>query len=86
MITAEQVQEVIDDSRYKIEQIECDQRQFLAKCGWKHTCSTPGSIWLFEKTIPDGRTILVDQSTALFMQSWISPPSEVDDNETDDES
>lgn len=37
----------------------------LRAAGWKHTSQTPGSRWMWEKTMPDGRTLLVSQETAL---------------------
>jgi hypothetical protein len=39
-------------------------QRFLESRGWKHTCESPLSIWLFEKKLPDGRTLLTDRHTA----------------------
>lgn len=74
MITADKVRQVIEDAQSKMEDIEIEQRRFLKSCGWRYTCSTPGSFWMYEKTIPDGRTVLVDHlDTALRMEESLSP-------------
>ncbi len=72
MITADDVQDVIDSVRSREEDIEIDTRRFLEKCGWKHTCNTPGSLWLYEKALPDGRVAIVGRSTALHIEAAIS--------------
>ena len=72
MITADEVQNVIDSVRSREEDIEIDTRSFLKKCGWRYTCDIPGSLWLYEKTLPDGRVALVAQSTALRIEASIS--------------
>lgn len=38
---------------------------YLRAKGWKYTCANPASLWLWEKTLRDGRTVLVDSETAL---------------------
>lgn len=45
------------------------ESKFLTSRGWKYTCSTPGSVWMWEKKLPDGRTILTLQANALCIQS-----------------
>ena len=40
----------------------------MKKRGWNHTCKTPGSLWLWEKTMPDGRVILTDRGTAAMLE------------------
>ena len=51
--------------------------------GWKYTCQTPGSRWLWEKKMPDGRTLLVDPKTALqfarFDAEELVDPAEIND-------
>jgi hypothetical protein len=42
--------------------------QMMKKRGWKYTCKTPGSIWLWEKTMSDGRVILTDRGTAGMLE------------------
>jgi hypothetical protein len=44
---------------------------YLRKKGWKHTSSTPGSIWLWEKKLDDDRTVLVDTKAAIHMQEYL---------------
>jgi len=41
------------------------ERRLLESHGWTYTCATPGSTWLYEKKISDGRTLLVNASTAI---------------------
>ena len=77
MITAQNVCAVIDEARSKIEDIEIETRQFLAKCGWRYTSDAPGSLWLYEKELPDGRIALVDQNTALHMEASLAPVEQV---------
>jgi len=43
-------------------------QKFLEAAGWKHTCQTPGCLWMWERTMPDGRTLLVTEELALEMQ------------------
>lgn len=80
-ITAEKVRHVIDEANNIIEDVEISQRMFLKSCGWTYTCRTPGSFWMYEKTIPDGRTVLVELDMALCMEESLSPISE---SETED--
>lgn len=60
-------------SKYDIELAEKALEQFkeeyLRLNGWEHTCSTPGSYWLWQKTLGDGRRMLTDLSTAVSLQS-----------------
>ncbi len=57
------------DQLNKIEQQHEDASSkldtILRKRGWKYTSNTPGSIWLWEKKLPDGRTALVNVGTAI---------------------
>jgi hypothetical protein len=43
------------------------QQTALRAAGWKHTSSTPGSYWMWEKEM-EGKTYLVDQATAVRIQ------------------
>ena len=38
---------------------------YLRERGWQHTCDTPGSLWVWSKTLPDGRVILTSKTEAL---------------------
>lgn len=49
------------------------RRKYLEQQGWKHTCNTPGSVWLWERQM-DGRMLLVDMSTAIDMAAYLAPP------------
>lgn len=46
--------------------LETAQAEFLREAGWKYTCQTPGSTWLWEKEI-NGKTVQVGQPWALSM-------------------
>jgi hypothetical protein len=52
-------------------QLEYARECVLASCGWKHTSDTPDSVWRWVKTLPDGRTLMVDKCTALALESWL---------------
>lgn len=84
MITARNVCRIIDDARSKMEDIEIETRRFLASCGWKYTCNVPGSLWLYEKELPDGRVALVDHSTALHIEAAIAPDDGSDPYDDDE--
>lgn len=60
-VTSEQIQ----SKRDEVEQL---QRKFLEQRGWKRKCDFPGSVWLFTRKLEDGRTICVDESTAIFIE------------------
>jgi alpha-amylase/alpha-mannosidase (GH57 family) len=59
----------------KIQLLEIEIKQAketrLRKAGWRYTCATPGSYWLWEKKLEDGRTILVDESFAHTLQDQL---------------
>lgn len=38
--------------------------KILRRRGWEYTSSTPGCIWMWQKKLPDGRTILTNAETA----------------------
>ena len=38
---------------------------FLRNNGWTYTSQTPASTWLWEKSLEDGRVVLVDMRTAI---------------------
>ena len=54
----------------KKEQIDFEMDALLRKKGWESTSSTPGSLWLWQKTLKDGRTVLVNKNSAIHMQCW----------------
>lgn len=49
------------------EELRFKEAAFLREQGWKETCDTPGSLWLWE-TQYKGRTILVPQDIAMDME------------------
>jgi hypothetical protein len=58
------------------EELKTETRRLLAAHGFSYTCNTPGSLWLYEKRMPDGRVLLVSESTALDM---VEEPDDADD-------
>jgi len=60
----------VDEIRYQGEMLDHRIDAFLRSKGWKHTSSTPGCIWLWEREI-GGRLMLVDRATALSAQAEI---------------
>ncbi len=47
---------------------EMKMNNFLRSKGWEYTSSNPGSIWLWEKKLPDGRTVLANSRLAFSLQ------------------
>lgn len=85
MYTAEQVQQIIDASRRSRERIEQQEDDFLRKAGWNYTCQVPGNLWLWEKSLPDGRTVLVEKAAAFAIEEALSPCDEPCDDDWDDD-
>lgn len=54
------------------EQLEFESDNILRKCGWQFVCNTPGSLWLWQRDLGDGRMALVNKVTAIGMQSWFN--------------
>ena len=51
--------------------------QWLRRHGWEYTCQTPGSMWLWQKKLPDGRVALVDESTAFSFEESLMSDKEI---------
>lgn len=58
----------IDDVRSARESLEHDVDNMLRANGWRSTCMNPASLWLWQKTLADGRVMLVDKDTALMFE------------------
>jgi hypothetical protein len=41
--------------------------------GWRHTSSTPDSVWRWVKTLPDGTKIMTTQRDALNIERAATP-------------
>ena len=50
------------------EQVGALKDNYLRQHGWKYTCDTPGSYWLWEKAAPGGQILLLDRDHAVEMQ------------------
>lgn len=55
------------DIDYAREMMEYRVDAFLRARGWKTTCNTPGSYWLWEKEV-DGASLIVGKELALSME------------------
>jgi len=44
--------------------LESAQVDYLRHRGWTESCNYPASLWLWSRTLPDGRTISVPQNYA----------------------
>lgn len=66
----------VDDVRSAREDLDTEVAGFLRGKGWKHTSSTPGCYWMWEKEV-DGRLLLVEESMALNIQSHLEQQEEV---------
>ena len=69
----------IAEAKWQREQLSFRVDAFLRSRGWGYTSSTPGSHWLWFKTI-DGKTIYVDQGNALGIER-AQEPDDIDDEE-----
>jgi len=45
--------------------LEMARKEYLQRFGWKYTSNTPGSYWLWERTMEDGRVFVADTSMAM---------------------
>jgi hypothetical protein len=61
--------EIVQDVRSAREDLDHRIVRWLRDRGWRHTSDTPGCLWLFERELPDGRIVLVQESAALYIQS-----------------
>ena len=52
----------IAEAKEKREELE---EAYLRERGWKQTCETPGSLWVWTKKLPDCRVVLVGRTQAL---------------------
>jgi hypothetical protein len=68
------------DAMCEVDRKECDA---LRKLGWEYKCDVPGSYWLWQKKLPDGRLVLVNQSMALSLEEAMTEPTDEDDDDDD---
>jgi hypothetical protein len=55
----------VEDVESATQDLGFAMNDFLRKQGWKCSSSNPASIWLWEKLLKDGRTVMVDRDTAI---------------------
>lgn len=41
------------------------EAHYLKRFGWTYTCATPGSRWLWQRQMEDGRTFLTNADDAI---------------------
>ena len=61
-----------EDLQKSITRLDELERRYLEEHGWKYTCKTPGSIWLWRKIHMDD-TYLCNQKMALHLEEALSP-------------
>jgi hypothetical protein len=82
----------LDEVDWLDEQRGFEISRLLRAAGWKHTCETPGSYWLWEKEIEIVRrnlagetrrkvVALVDRDTAVRLELNLNPPPDDDDDQ-----
>lgn len=65
------MQAIRDSERWQKERLGFAIADALRAKGWRYTCDVPGSLWLWEKKLADGRVALVNESAAVSIQCWI---------------
>lgn len=82
----------VDDIRGAQQSLHWKAEAHLRASGWKHTSSTPGSYWMWEREI-EGRIFLVEFESAMRIQAYYEaeeryrndPPSSRRPDPDDDE-
>ena len=59
------------DVQWEREQLDFREDAMLTRLGWKHTSNTPGCYWLWQRTLDDGRVVLVDKANAISMSEYL---------------
>lgn len=60
-----------EDIDYDKEMLDFESDDILRKKGWEYVCDVPGSLWLWQLKLKDGRVALVNKVSAISIQSWI---------------
>jgi hypothetical protein len=53
------------------ERLKWRKESLLASRGWKSTSQVPGSYWMHEKKMPDGRVMIVTTDLALRIEEYL---------------
>ena len=69
----------VAEAKWQGEQLQFRVDAFLRSRGWTHSSSTPGSFWMWSKTI-DGQTYYVGHANALGIESSLEP-NDIDGDE-----
>ncbi len=60
----------VAEIKAEVERLDFAMDAHLRSSGWKTTCKTPGSYWMWEKEV-EGRHYLVDRDTAIRIQNIV---------------
>ncbi len=60
--------EAYEDAEHDVDRLK---ETFLRERGWKFTCETPFSFWMWEKTLADGVRVLVDRPNAILIEELL---------------
>ena len=67
-----EMREILQKREDSQEELDTVLHNELRSRGWKYTCANPGSLWMWEKKLHDGRTCLViDANVAADIQAAI---------------
>lgn len=61
----------LDDLQRAEERLFTTRKKYLEERGWKYTCQTPGSMWLWSKTYMDDR-YMCNMTMALVVEEALS--------------
>ena len=61
-------QSQLQQAKEVLEEVE---KTYLEERGWQYTCKTPGSYWLWEKRLEDGRTVIAEKEFALRIELFL---------------
>jgi hypothetical protein len=61
-----------EDIEKAISRLEEIKKHYLEEHGWKYTCQTPGSVWLWKKIHMDD-TYMCNTPMALCIEEALSP-------------
>jgi hypothetical protein len=64
-------QKLFDKVQQAEDAFESAQSKLLRATGWAFKCDLPGSLWLWQKTMPDGRIVACAANTAIRIQENI---------------
>ncbi len=64
-----------------MDELDRDEANVLRRLGWEAKCDVPGSYWLWQKKLPDGRVVMVYRSMALSIEQAMADADVGEDDE-----